>query len=78
MTPNTVTQNIVLSGYGRVGKYDQMKKVLSGMLESRTCKPDVWTRNTFISVFSTNGEIDMMERWYEKFWNFGIEPETRY
>ncbi|KAG6664123.1 pentatricopeptide repeat-containing protein At3g06430, chloroplastic [Carya illinoinensis] len=77
INPNTVTQNIVLSGYGRVGKYDQMEKVLSGMLESRTCKPDVWTMNTILSVFGNNGEIDMMERWYEKFRNFGIEPETR-
>lgn len=77
ITPNTVTQNIVLRGYGKVGKFDQMEKVLSGMLESRTCKPDVWTMNTIISVFGSIGQIDMMERWYEKFRNFGIEPETR-
>ena len=43
ITPNTVTQNIVLSGYGKAVKYDQMEKVLSSMLESKTCKPDVWT-----------------------------------
>ena len=77
IAPNTVTQNIVLSGYGKAGKYDQMEKVLSSMLESKTCKPDVWTMNTIISVFGNKGQIDMMERWYEKFRNFGIEPETR-
>ncbi|KAK3445609.1 hypothetical protein EUGRSUZ_A01491 [Eucalyptus grandis] len=77
ITPNTVTQNIVLSGYGRAGKFDQMEKVLSGMLESRECKPDVWTMNIILSVFGNKGQIDAMERWYEKFRNFGIEPETR-
>ncbi|XP_030498445.2 pentatricopeptide repeat-containing protein At3g06430, chloroplastic [Cannabis sativa] len=77
ISPNTVTQNIVLSGYGRAGKFEQMEKVLSGMLESTSCKPDVWTMNIIISVFGNMGQIEMMERWYEKFRNFGIEPETR-
>ncbi|GKU96114.1 hypothetical protein SLEP1_g9383 [Rubroshorea leprosula] len=77
ITPNTVTQNIVLSGYGRAGKFDQMEKVLSGMLDSPGCKPDVWTMNIILSVFGNKGQIVMMERWYEKFCNFGIQPETR-
>ncbi|KAL8138082.1 hypothetical protein V2J09_004083 [Rumex salicifolius] len=75
--PNTVTQNIVLSGYGKAGKYDQMEKVLSGMLLSTTCRPDVWTMNTIIALFGNKGQIEVMERWYEKFRDFGIEPETR-
>ncbi|KAF8392681.1 hypothetical protein HHK36_023030 [Tetracentron sinense] len=77
ITPNTVTQNIVLNGYGKAGKFDQMEKVLLGMLESTTCKPDVWTMNTILSLFGNKGQIEMMERWYEKFRSFGIEPETR-
>ncbi|PNT16681.1 hypothetical protein POPTR_010G153900v4 [Populus trichocarpa] len=77
ISPNTVTQNVVLSGYGRVGMYDQMERVLSEMLESAACKPDVWTMNIILSVFGNEGQIDLMERWYEKFRNFGIEPETR-
>ncbi|KAK6913618.1 Pentatricopeptide repeat [Dillenia turbinata] len=77
ITPNTVTQNIVLSGYGKAGLFDQMEKVLSAMLESTTCKPDVWTMNTILSLFGNKGQIEMMEKWYEKFRNFGIEPETR-
>ncbi|KAM7484915.1 hypothetical protein LguiA_000924 [Lonicera macranthoides] len=77
INPNTVTQNSVLNGYGKAGKFDQMEKVLLGMLESTTCKPDVWTMNTIISLFGNKGQIEMMERWYEKFRNFGIEPETR-
>lgn len=75
--PNTVTQNIVLNGYGKAGKYEQMEKVLLGMLEGTACKPDVWTMNTILSLFGNKGQIETMERWYEKFRNFGIDPETR-
>ena len=39
-------------------------------------KPDVWTMNIILSVFGNKGQIDMMERWYKKFRNFGMEPET--
>lgn len=77
VVPNTVTHNIVLSGYGRAGKYAEMEKVLVGMLQSADSKPDVWTMNLILSVFGNKGLIEMMERWYEKFRNFGIEPETR-
>lgn len=77
ITPNTVTQNTVLSGYGRAGKFEEMEKVLMGMVKSTTCKPDVWTMNTILSLFGNEGQVEMMERWYEKFRNFGIEPETR-
>ncbi|XP_049413989.1 pentatricopeptide repeat-containing protein At3g06430, chloroplastic-like isoform X2 [Solanum stenotomum] len=77
IVPNTVTQNIVLSGYGRASKYAEMEKVLLGMLESADSKPDVWTMNTILSIFGNKGLIEMMERWYEKIRNFGIEPETR-
>ncbi|KAL5700648.1 hypothetical protein ACHQM5_026068 [Ranunculus cassubicifolius] len=77
ISPNTVTQNTVLNGYGKAGKFEQMEKVLSGMLTSTTCKPDVWTMNTILSLFGNKGQIDVMERWYEKFRGFGIEPETR-
>ncbi|KAK9672095.1 hypothetical protein RND81_12G076300 [Saponaria officinalis] len=75
--PNTVTQNIVLTGYGKAEKYDQMEKILSAMLQSSTSKPDVWTMNVILSVFGNKGQIELMERWYEKFRDFGIGPETR-
>ncbi|XP_061361215.1 pentatricopeptide repeat-containing protein At3g06430, chloroplastic-like [Gastrolobium bilobum] len=73
--PNASTQNIVLSGYGKTGRFDQMEKLLSSMLESTTCKPDVRTMNTVISALGSYGQIFMMEKWYEKFQNFGIQPE---
>lgn len=77
ITPNTVTQNSVLGGYGKAGKFEMMEKVLSTMIESDTCKPDAWTMNTIISLFGNKGQIEMMEKWYEKFRSIGIEPETR-
>ncbi|XP_072996461.1 pentatricopeptide repeat-containing protein At3g06430, chloroplastic [Typha latifolia] len=77
ISPNTVTQNIVLGGYGKSGKFEEMEKVLSGMLENNSCKPDVWTMNIILSLFGNKGQIEIMEKWYEKFRNFGIEPESR-
>ncbi|PHT33145.1 Pentatricopeptide repeat-containing protein, chloroplastic [Capsicum baccatum] len=77
IVPNTVTQNIILSGYGRAGKYEEMEKVLSGMLEKPDSTPDIWTMNTILSLFANKGQSETMERWYEKFCSFGIEPETR-
>ncbi|XP_039117922.1 pentatricopeptide repeat-containing protein At3g06430, chloroplastic-like [Dioscorea cayenensis subsp. rotundata] len=77
VTPNTVTQNIVLGGYGRAGKFDEMEKVLSGMIENKDCKPDVWTMNIILGLFGNQGQVDVMEKWYEKFRSFGIEPESR-
>ncbi|CAI9267675.1 unnamed protein product [Lactuca saligna] len=77
ITPNTVTQNTVLAGYGKAGKFQEMEKVLLNMLDSDTYTPDVWTMNTILSLFGNMGDIESMERWYEKLRNFGIEPETR-
>ncbi|KAJ0980003.1 hypothetical protein J5N97_015477 [Dioscorea zingiberensis] len=77
VTPNTVTQNIVLGGYGRAGKFDEMDRVLTGMIESKDCKPDVWTMNIILGLFGNKGHVDIMEKWYEKFRSIGIEPETR-
>lgn len=77
ISPNTVTQNIVLSGYGKAGRLDDMERVLSDMLDSVSCKPDVWTMNIILSLFGNRGEVELMERWYEKFRGYGVEPETR-
>ncbi|KAL2327502.1 hypothetical protein Fmac_020929 [Flemingia macrophylla] len=73
--PNTATHNIVVSGYGKAGRFDQMEKIVSSMMESTTCKPDVWTMNAVISSFRDKGQIDMMEKWYEKFCSLGIQPQ---
>jgi len=54
-----------------------MEKVLSDMLDSTTCKPDVWTMNIILSLFGNRGQVELMEKWYEKFRSYGVEPETR-
>ncbi|KAG0497931.1 hypothetical protein HPP92_002622 [Vanilla planifolia] len=77
IAPNTVTQNIILGGYGKAGKFNEMEMILTAMLDSDTCRPDVWTMNIILGMFCAMGQIDMMEKWYEKFRSIGIEPETR-
>lgn len=77
ITPNTVTQNVVLGGYGRAGRFEDMERVLAGMVESSACPPDVWTMNIILGLLANAGRIELMERWYEKFRGIGIEPETR-
>ncbi|XLR58046.1 hypothetical protein HN51_012420 [Arachis hypogaea] len=73
---NTVTQNIVLNSYANAAMFDQIEKLLSFMMESAACKPDVFTMNTVIGAFGKRGEIVMMEKWYERLCNFGVQPET--
>ncbi|CAA6662168.1 unnamed protein product [Spirodela intermedia] len=77
ITPNTVTQNVVLGGYGRAGRFEDMERVLAEMVESSVCPPDVWTMNIILGLLANAGRIELMERWYEKFRGIGIEPETR-
>jgi len=77
ITPNTVTQNTVLGLYGKAGMFHEMEKVLSGMLECNICRPDVWTMSIILALFGNKGQIDMMEKWHEKFRGIGIEPEIR-
>ncbi|XP_027335957.1 pentatricopeptide repeat-containing protein At3g06430, chloroplastic-like [Abrus precatorius] len=74
--PNTLTQNIVLGGCAKAEKFDQMEKILSSMMESTACKPDILTMNAVIRVFGDKGQTDMMEKWYERFRSFGIQPKT--
>ncbi|KAL4333428.1 hypothetical protein GQ457_07G011050 [Hibiscus cannabinus] len=64
ITPNTITQNIVLSGYGKVGKFDQMEKVLSKVLGSSACKPDLTVDVPFTaaSAFCITSEIHFVGR----------------
>ncbi|KAL3817958.1 hypothetical protein ACJIZ3_003863 [Penstemon smallii] len=77
ITPNAATQNIVLTGYGKAGKYEEMEKIFTGMLNSMGSQPDSYTMNSILGLFGTEGQIEMMEKWYEKFQNLGIEPQTR-
>lgn len=75
--PSIVTKNILIDGYGKAGMFQEMEDVLSQMLISEVCKPDEWTMNAIIRVFGNIGEIEIMEKWYQRFQNIGIQPDIR-
>ncbi|KAH9332134.1 hypothetical protein KI387_043715 [Taxus chinensis] len=74
--PNFVTYNTIVGGFGKAGMFEEMENVLSHMLESHDCKPDVWTMNSTIGAFGNRGQIEKMEKWYENFHSIGIQPDA--
>ncbi|KAJ8899232.1 hypothetical protein K2173_012766 [Erythroxylum novogranatense] len=50
---------------------------LVGMLDQQNCEPDVWTMNSTLRAFGASGQIEMMEKCYEKFESAGIEPNIK-
>lgn len=77
IVPNIVTKNILIDGYGKAGMFQEMEDVLAQMLISENCKPDEWTMNAIIRVFGNIGKIEIMEKWYQRFQNIGIQPDIR-
>lgn len=75
--PNTVTYNTLIDAYGKAGKFAEMESALAEMLSIRHCQPDVWTMNSTLRAFGNSGQIEMMEKCYEKFQGAGIEPNIR-
>ncbi|KMT05627.1 hypothetical protein BVRB_7g167660 [Beta vulgaris subsp. vulgaris] len=75
--PNTVTYNTLIDAYGKAGKFAEMESILAEMLGNRHCEPDVWTVNSTLRAFGNSGQIEMMEKCYEKFQGAGIEPNIR-
>lgn len=74
---STITYNIVIDGYGKAKLFDMMENVLSNMIDSGTCHPDVFTMNSFISAYGNCGQIEKMEKSYEEFQLMGIGPDMR-
>ncbi|KAK6940528.1 Pentatricopeptide repeat [Dillenia turbinata] len=72
--PNTITYNTLIDAYGKAQKFAEMERVLMEMLQDGGCEPDVWTMNSTIRAFGGSGQIEMMERCYEKFQSAGIQP----
>ncbi|KAH6829770.1 Pentatricopeptide repeat superfamily protein [Perilla frutescens var. hirtella] len=75
--PNTVTYNTLIDAYGKSKKFAEMESVLVQMLRQPDCQPDVWTMNSTLRAFGGSGQIDMMEKCYEKFQKAGIEPSIK-
>ncbi|KAL2932596.1 hypothetical protein RDABS01_006763 [Bienertia sinuspersici] len=72
-----ITYNTVIDGYGKAELFELMENVLSDMIDSGTCHPDVFTMNSFISAYGNCGQIEKMERSYEEFQLMGISPDVR-
>ncbi|CAA0832407.1 Pentatricopeptide repeat-containing protein -chloroplastic [Striga hermonthica] len=74
VNPNTITYNTLIDAYGKAKKFSEMESVLVRMLRQRECQPDVWTMNSTLRAFGGSGQIEMMEKCYEKFQLAGISP----
>ncbi|KAL2508025.1 Pentatricopeptide repeat-containing protein [Forsythia ovata] len=75
--PNTITYNTLIDAYGKAKKFTEMESILVQMLRLRECEPDAWTMNSTLRAFGGSGQIDMMEKCYEKFQSAGIEPNIK-
>ncbi|XP_061353516.1 pentatricopeptide repeat-containing protein At5g48730, chloroplastic [Gastrolobium bilobum] len=75
--PNTVTYNTLIDAYGKAKKFSEMESTLVEMLADRDCQPDVWTMNSTLRAFGNIGQIETMERCYDKFQTSGIQPNVQ-
>nr|XP_043620778.1 pentatricopeptide repeat-containing protein At5g48730, chloroplastic [Erigeron canadensis] len=75
--PNTVTYNTLIDAYGKAKRFVDMESTLVEMLRQRECKPDVWTMNSALRAFGGSGQIETMEKCYEKFLSAGIQPNIK-
>ncbi|KAK8959569.1 Pentatricopeptide repeat-containing protein [Platanthera guangdongensis] len=75
--PNTVTYNTLIDAYGKAERFAEMESSLMEMLGNRECKPDIWTMNATLRAFGGSGQIEMMEKCYDKFQGSGISPDIK-
>ncbi|KVI12297.1 Pentatricopeptide repeat-containing protein [Cynara cardunculus var. scolymus] len=74
---NQESYTALLSAYSRSGIFVDMESTLVEMLRQRECKPDVWTMNSTLRAFGGSGQIETMEKCYEKFLSAGIQPNIK-
>eukprot|EP00257_Ricinus_communis_P021752 XP_015581300.1 pentatricopeptide repeat-containing protein At5g48730, chloroplastic [Ricinus communis] len=74
ISPNTITYNTLIDAYGKAKMFEEMEATLVKMLSQQNCEPDVWTMNSTLRAFGISGQIETMEKCYEKFQGAGIEP----
>ncbi|KAK2414159.1 LOW protein: PPR containing protein [Trifolium repens] len=75
--PNTVTYNTLIDAYGKSKRFSEMESTLLEMLADQDCEPDVWTMNSTLRAFGNLGQIETMERCYDKFQASGIQPNVQ-
>ncbi|KAI8523227.1 hypothetical protein RHMOL_Rhmol13G0056800 [Rhododendron molle] len=72
--PNTVTYSTLIDAYGKTRKFAKMEATLGEMLREGQCEHDVWTMNSTLRAFGCSGQIEAMEKYYDKFQCAGIQP----
>ncbi|KAG6533721.1 pentatricopeptide repeat-containing protein At5g48730, chloroplastic-like isoform X1 [Zingiber officinale] len=75
--PNTITYNTLIDAYGKAGRFVEMESTLMEMLSHKECTPDVWTMNATLRAFGGSGQLEMMEKCYDKFQSSGISPDIK-
>lgn len=75
--PNTITYNTLIDAYGKAKRFTQMESTLVEMLRQQEFGPDVWTMNSTLRAFGNSGQIETMEKCYEKFQSSGIQPNIK-
>ncbi|KAK1400596.1 hypothetical protein POM88_000201 [Heracleum sosnowskyi] len=54
-----------------------MESTLLEMLNQQEVEPDVWTMNSTLRAFGNSGQIEMLEKCYEKFHFAGVRPNIK-
>ncbi|XP_059660280.1 pentatricopeptide repeat-containing protein At5g48730, chloroplastic [Cornus florida] len=75
--PNTITYNTLIDAYGKARRFTEMEATIVEMLREGECEPDVWTMNSTLRAFGSSGQIETMEKCYEKFQCAGIQPNIK-
>ncbi|KAI8523230.1 hypothetical protein RHMOL_Rhmol13G0057100 [Rhododendron molle] len=75
--PSTITYNTLIDAYGKARKFAKMESTLVEMLQEGQCEPDVWTMNSTIRAFGGSGQIETMEKCYDKFQRAGIQADIK-
>lgn len=74
---STVTYNTIIDGYGKAKMFEEMESLLTDMIESGSCLPDIFTLNSVISANGNIGKIEKMEKWYDEFKLMGVKADVQ-
>ncbi|CAA7406629.1 unnamed protein product [Spirodela intermedia] len=76
ISPNVVTHNIIIDGYGKAKMLEEMESSLSEMIACEGCLPDECTLNSILWAYGDCGLIQEMERSFDEFQHMGVEPDV--
>ncbi|OMO69747.1 hypothetical protein CCACVL1_19301 [Corchorus capsularis] len=74
---STVTYNTIIDGYGKAEMFEEMESLLTDMIESGNCLPDIFTFNSIVGAYGNSGQIEKMEKWYDEFQLMRIRPDIK-